>query len=818
MLQTNTRLELAEQFIKYTNKHIFLTGKAGTGKTTFLKNIKYSTPKRMVVVAPTGVAAINAGGVTIHSFFQLPFGPHLPNAGQRMERKFNNDKIKAIKAIDLLVIDEISMVRADVLDGIDEVLRRYRIRNKPFGGVQLLMIGDLHQLAPVVKDDEWNLLRPYYSSIYFFESMALKQTELLTIELTHIFRQQDDTFINLLNKVRDKKLDSESVSQLNSRYQPDFVPPKGEEYITLCTHNHAAQTINQKKINELKGKSFTFKADVTDDFPEHMYPNEQVLELKIGAQIMFVKNDINREKLYYNGKLGVITSINDQIINVRCKGDYEDIPVTKVAWENIKYALDDNKVMQETVIGTFAQLPIKTAWAITIHKSQGLTFERAIIDAQASFAHGQVYVALSRCKSFEGLVLSSPISIESVKSDNVISTFDQEAEQQDLSENTLFNAKKATQAELIRELFDFSGIKKNIYYLYKAIEPEQKYLAAGTFTLISEISKNFELEIGAVASKFLPQLEVYFNQPELPESNTTLQERVKKGTEYLHQKMKDFVYQPITTLDLECDNKETKKVLFKASDNCLKTIFEKMQGLKSAQASFDSTKYLQAVANASIDFEIEKVGKKASKSGNAINLKSSGKGGGNDLYDLLKYWRDEQASTLGIERYMVLQQKTIKSLVDELPGNMAALAKINGIGKAKMDQFGTELLELITEYCIENELEPNLGKKSIKVEKPVARYGTADISFELFQSGKSVGEISLERQLAISTIEGHLCEMIERGKLDVENLMDLQKIIKIKDTIAENPTFKGKELKETLGEDYSYNEIKMVYLSLKQVQ
>ena len=603
--QSNSRLELADQYVRFTNKNVFLTGKAGTGKTTFLKNIKAKSPKRIVIVAPTGVAAINAGGVTIHSFFQLSFGPNIPD-NKPAERRISNEKIKAIKAIDLLVIDEISMVRADVLDAIDEVLRRYRNRNLPFGGVQLLMIGDLHQLSPVIKEDEWDLLRPFYRSVYFFESKALAQSQFITIELTHIFRQADEQFIDLLNKVRDKKLDAESTRLLNSRYIPNFQYPDDEKYITLTSHNRAAANINAIKLSELKGKTYTFTAEITDDFPESMYPNELNLELKVGAQVMFVKNDSNLEKRYFNGKLGEITDIDDELIWVKCPNEKEQIIVSRVSWDNIKYVLDDSKTMQEHTIGTFSQFPIKTAWAITIHKSQGLTFDRAIIDAASSFAHGQVYVALSRCKTFEGLVLSTPITSESVKSDSTIAVFDQEADKQDLSDLALLEAKKRTQSDWILDLFDFKFVKIGLHYLHQNLEPIQDQFASSTFENVAIILENYNVEIDTIIEKFRRQLDFLMAQTDLPEENEELQERIKKGSVYIANKLQESTYNLLKNIDLACDNKETRNNITKIWEQSLKNTFEKLMLLKSNQNGFDSTIYLTTKANISLDFEAEK--------------------------------------------------------------------------------------------------------------------------------------------------------------------------------------------------------------------
>lgn len=805
--QTNSRLALADQYVRFTNTNVFLTGKAGTGKTTFLKNIKANSPKRIVVVAPTGVAAINAGGVTIHSFFQLSFGPNIPNQ-KGFERKINNEKIKAIKAIDLLVIDEISMVRADVLDAIDEVLRRYRNRNLPFGGVQLLMIGDLHQLAPVIKEEEWEMLRPHYPSVYFFESKALAQSAFMTIELTHIYRQADERFVDLLNKVRDKKLDRESVQLLNTRYIPNFTYPKEEKYITLTSHNRTALQINQVKMNELKGKTYQFTAEIVEEFPENMYPNEFQLELKIGAQIMFVKNDSNNEKRYFNGKLGEITAIEDEQIWVKCPHENEEIIVSRASWDNIKYVLDDNKVMQEQILGSFNQFPIKAAWAITIHKSQGLTFDRAIIDAASSFAHGQVYVALSRCKTFEGLVLSSPISPESVKSDNTIASFDQESKNQDLSETALLEAKKRTQSSWILDLFDFKGINTSLNYLHQALNPVQEQFATPTFETLATIRTSYQDEIGSVVDKFRRQLESLIHHESLPEENQNLQERIQKGSTYLAQKVEELLFSPLKSMDLACDNKETQKAVAKVWEQALQQSFEKVKLLQCNQTGFDSTSYLTTKANINLDFEAEKGRLLKSKQVNTNDNTS-------DLFQQLRAWRDEIALDKNIEKYMVLSQKSIQALTEELPRTKTALAKISGLGKVKIQQFGDQILDLINDHCERNGIEASTFEKVIPpTKKAVPKGSTQLMSFNLFKEGNSVETIANMRQLSATTIEGHLAEFVKKGILNIEELMEEDKIKIIREAILENPTFKSKELKELLGDEYSYGEIRLVWGTL----
>jgi uncharacterized protein YpbB len=809
--QTNPRLELADQYVRFTNKNVFLTGKAGTGKTTFLKNIKAHSPKRLVIVAPTGVAAINAGGVTIHSFFQLSFGPNIPTQNpdsKPLVRKFSNEKIKAIKAIDILVIDEISMVRADILDAIDDVLRRYRNRNLPFGGVQLLMIGDLHQLAPVVKDDEWNILRPYYASPFFFESKALALSQFITIELTHIFRQADEDFINLLNKVRDKKLDAESTRLLNSRYDPNFTYPKDEKYITLTSHNKAAMTINTAKLKELEGKSYTFTAEITDDFPESMYPNEFELELKVGAQIMFVKNDSNTEKRYFNGKLGEIVSIDDDVIKVKCPQETEEIHVSKTTWDNIKYVLDDSKTLQENTIGTFTQFPIKTAWAITIHKSQGLTFDRAIIDAASSFAHGQVYVALSRCKTFEGLVLSTPITSESVKSDNIIKIFNEEAEKQDLSEKALLEAKKHTQGEWIRDLFDFKSIKNSLNFLHQSFAKVQPQFSTVSYQNLSNINDNYQIEIDPVMEKFVRQLESFIAQANLPEESLELQERIKKGSVYLYGKLEELTYNPLKNIDLSCDNKETKGNIYKLWEQCLKTVFEKLILLKVNQNGFDSTQFLTTKANANIDFETEK--NRLTKTQNPSNSS----GNQRDLYGSLKVWRDSVANEKDLEKYMVIAQKTLQSLAEEMPRSKGQLAQISGLGSIKIKQYGDEILDIINEFCEANNIEVKEIQEGTKALKKLPKGSTHELSFTMFKEGNSIEEIAASRNLASSTIEGHLAEYVKRGLLEVESVIDKNKVKIIREFMLENPDLKGTALKEALGDEYSYSEIRMVWNSM----
>ncbi|HHS96214.1 MAG TPA: helicase [Phaeodactylibacter sp.] len=543
----NPQIALALDYLQNTGKNIFLTGKAGTGKTTFLHYIKKKAFKRMVVVAPTGVAAINAGGMTIHSFFQLSFGPQVPGASEEKNKtyKLRAKKIKLIRSLDLLVIDEISMVRADLLDGIDRVLRRYRDKSKPFGGIQLLMIGDLHQLPPVVKDDEWRLLQAHYPSPYFFHSIALQETGMVSIPLKKIYRQVDEIFIALLNKVRNNQMDEQELQQLNSRYRSEL-PADEEDYITLTAKNAPAHSINKQKLSALSGKSFVYKASIDGDFPQHAYPTDENLELKIGAQVMFIKNDLQMERRFYNGKIGRVVAMNEEGVRILCQGDSEPIWVENMEWTNVKYDLNkQTKEVVENVVGSFSQLPLKLAWAITIHKSQGLTFERVIIDAANAFAHGQTYVALSRCKSFEGIVLRSELAFASVKTDTLVKQHSEAAENNFPKKEDLQQAKREYQQSLILDLFDFKKIRIQFNILERLFLEHNLTISEKALQNFLDTQNKVEKDLVAVAKKFIPQLQGYFQQPPMPQDNTELQNRLRKAAAYFYPRLRacwDFVF------------------------------------------------------------------------------------------------------------------------------------------------------------------------------------------------------------------------------------------------------------------------------------
>ena len=600
----NQKLQFVEDLVLHTDAHIFLTGKAGTGKTTFLKSLPAKTHKRMVVVAPTGVAAINAGGQTIHSFFQLPFGPQLPEGAQdptgRIKetfslqfQRFTRTKLKIMRTLDLLVIDEISMVRADVLDAVDAVLRRARRSSKPFGGVQLLMIGDVHQLAPVAKPDEWELLAPYYKTTYFFGSRVLQKTEYLCVELDHIYRQHDTDFITLLNKVRDNRMDAECVQLLNSRYLPNFRPTEG--YITLTTHNYQADDLNQRRLAEIKSKSMMFKAVIEGVFPQSLYPCKEELELKIGAQVMFVRNDPNPEKAYYNGKIGRLTGCDEENgeLEVTC-GD-ERIAVTPVRWPNLEYTLnEETQAIEEKEIGSFTQIPLRLAWAVTIHKSQGLTFDKLVVDARQAFAHGQVYVALSRCTSLEGLVLKTKLDAGALVGDGVVDYFVEQMPEKEPSQEKVDSLRKAYELETILELFDFQGIYRTTGRLAKVVTEHHTLFDGEMLQNVVRFRDSVKKELVDVQSKFEKQIR-QLHQSALYEANPTLQERMQKGVAYFHGQLKPLS-DDLPKLSYKTGNKVVNERLVEALQQLREEVYVKLGCLESCEKGFSADAYRKTKA------------------------------------------------------------------------------------------------------------------------------------------------------------------------------------------------------------------------------
>ncbi|MCD6354581.1 MAG: helix-turn-helix domain-containing protein [Prolixibacteraceae bacterium] len=806
-MQTNEQLRLAFNYVQYTGQNIFLTGKAGTGKTTFLKSLKTKVPKRMIVVAPTGVAAINAGGVTIHSFFQLSFAPQvgLENTSVQQNR-FNKEKINIIRSLDLLVIDEISMVRADILDAIDRVLRRFRNRNKPFGGVQLLMIGDLQQLAPVVKNEEWGLLKREYETVFFFSSKALRKTSYVSIELTEVFRQQDDKFIAILNKVRDNKLDQTSLELLNQRYIRDFKPDDNEGFITLCTHNLHAHRINEAKLIKLKTNKRVFIAEIEGKFPEYSYPTNFKLELKVGAQVMFVKNDPEPEKLFYNGKIGKITRFDEDVIYVLCPNDDDEIAVTPLLWENIKYSIDKKTAeISESVEGSFLQYPLKLAWAITIHKSQGLTFERAIIDAEASFAHGQVYVALSRCKTLEGMVLTTPISGRSIINDKTVSGFIRNVEENQPGEKELNTSKQAYQKELLMDVFSFENIKMQVNIINKILRENSSAIPEVVVNHLKKIKQTVYSDLVDVSGKFQKQItQLLAIQPEV-EQNEKLLERISKAAGYFSGKVKAVIIDDFSRADLEVDNRALRKQLKSNSSRLLEEAAIKLACFEICKVKFNVKQLLNTKAKTLL--ESSKATKKKKKAKEVLIPDSIPHP---KLYNILRSWRYEKAQELEKPAFFVFSQKSLVELTNYLPVESKTLQLINGFGSKKIEQFGADIIEIIRNYCNENNvqrMEIPLKEVTKKEKKP--KEDTKKVSFELYKSGKTVAEIAATRNLKDSTIVSHLAYFVGLGELDVNLFLNEDELKNITAYFKSTGSKSLSEAKAYFGDKVSYGQLRM---------
>lgn len=613
----NTDIQTAWEFVEHTGRSIFLTGKAGTGKTTFLRRIVEKSKKRLVVVAPTGVAAINAGGVTIHSFFQLPLSPFVPGMQTNTKYEYGREKRKIIASLDLLIIDEISMVRSDLLDAIDAVLRRFRDRSKPFGGVQLLMIGDLGQLTPVVTPEDEALLRSHYTTPYFFGSKALAQTDYVTILLNTVYRQQDSTFVNILNRIREGQPTEEDIALLNSRCDPSFRPRSGSGYIRLTTHNRMADSYNESQLEALDTPSFSYEAKIEGTFPEYSYPTPLSLTLKVGSQVMFIKNDPSEEHLYYNGKIGEVTYLDKETIQVACLGDEEDITVTRQAWENNKYTINaENNEIETEVLGTFTQFPLRLAWAITIHKSQGLTFDKAVIDAGSSFAPGQVYVALSRCRSIDGIVLATKLSQSAVIRDYSVNEYiDYQDARAQQSISQLPMLKEEYNRMLLMELFDF----RNLLDTEASMTRLMTTYFTNSFPLLTsdhrKAMEGLDIKVRIVADKWRALI-MSMDVQQLHDEKFL--ERVKRSAEYFAKTIHECLDRPVRlSTSINTTNKEAKRRLTYAYADLKNAYISRKILLKAiAEKGFSTETYLRE-KNSAIMFALndaeEKTEKKTSK-------------------------------------------------------------------------------------------------------------------------------------------------------------------------------------------------------------
>ncbi len=750
--ETADPAELAARFVNYTSKHIFLTGKAGTGKTTFLKNLTALTHKKAVIAAPTGIAAINAAGVTIHSLFQLPFGAYLPKApaadGDHYNQQYNTAKSiirhlnmtavkrKVLTDMELLIIDEVSMLRADLLDAIDMVLRYIRKKgNEAFGGVQVLFIGDLHQLPPVVKSAEWNLLGQFYKSAYFFDAQVLQQSPPVYIELEKIYRQSDDLFIGLLNNLRNNTVSNADVALLERHYKVDFKAPLGDKYITLTTHNNKADEMNRRSLQGLQASSLLYKAKIEDEFSEFAFPAEETLELKIGAQVMFIKNDPTGEQRFFNGKIATVIRLKADGIEVQPEGSIDKIFVDKYTWKNIRYTTDKiSGEIREDLIGTFTQYPLKLAWAITVHKSQGLTFDKAIIDIGNAFAPGQIYVALSRLRSLKGLVLTSLISGAGIRQDQHVSFFSKtKPNQQTLYEQVERESELFLKTYLMQS-FDLAALDNYVYDhvhsytkdINKSAKQKHHKWAAKLLESVIEVRKN--------AGKFLGQLDRLCRDVS-PFGMQNLMERVKAAEGYFTPLMHNFSEHIFERMELV---KQDKQVL------------EFLAELLEMEALFYDCFKRMKKAPALLEAVIEKRDFKRADADALIDVAERGK-------RMLRVFAME--GTIDFTQKKVVRAKVTKA------------KKITDAKEPKQD--------------------------------------TKELSLQLFKEGKNIIEIAASRNMAESTIEGHLAHYVAKQEIAGKDLIGAGKLDKILKTIKELKSMQTNAIRDKLGREYSFGEIKI---------
>ncbi|WP_409417752.1 helix-turn-helix domain-containing protein [Flavobacterium sp. PS2] len=742
------------QFINQTQRSIFLTGKAGTGKTTLLREIIETTHKNTVVVAPTGIAALNAGGVTIHSMFQLPFAGFIPDnsspqfsettkfetkATLRRHFKMNNVKRSVIRNMELLVIDEVSMLRADLLDAMDFMMQTVRKNSQPFGGVQVLFIGDLLQLPPVIRDEEWRTLRTYYRGKFFFHSHVIQQNPPLYIELSKIFRQTDDSFISVLNNLRNNQITPQDIQSLNQYVQPDFDLKNNPGYITLTTHNAKADTINNQAINDLKGKMNNYFPDIVGDFPEKIYPLDPNLQLKVGAQIMFVKNDMSFDKNYFNGKMGVIKSLSSQEIMVHFPEENKTIEVEKYEWQNIRYKVDEmTQEIEEEVLGTFVQYPIKLAWAITVHKSQGLTFDKAALDVSQVFLPGQAYVALSRLRSLNGLILLSPLRMNGISNDQDVMDYALNKASEELLKNSLHFETKNFIHKYLANSFDWANLAqewRNHQYSYndksESSEKAKHALWAKKQTLIIE-------SLVDPAIKFIVQLNRIFNNETVDLIHVS--ERIEAAYGYFMKPMDELVYE----------------LLYK---------MEEIQRVKKAKAFYDElvlleelqTKAVLRLMKARLLIETVVAGETISK---------------------------EKLTSPEIKSYKSKKTTTIR------------------------DNFKSKNGDLLDDD------EPVERYSSKKPKEKTVKKSTVEETYELWQEKMSIKDIANIRKLTTQTIESHLVKLIQTKVISVNDVLPADKIAALKEAFQFYQEESLNGLKEKHGEKFTWDELRMYKASL----
>jgi len=748
----NDPATFTEQFINQTNQPVFLTGKAGTGKTTLLHKIIESTHKQAIIVAPTGIAALNAGGVTIHSFFQLPFGGFIPEfnvAPQftdavKLETKdsllrhfkMSSQRKSLIRNMELLIIDEVSMLRADLLDAIDWTLRNVRKDNRPYGGVQVLFIGDLLQLPPVIRQEEWSILRNYYEGVFFFHAKVMRESAPVYIELSKIYRQDDPGFIEVLNSLRNNEMNERHIALLNQYVKTDIKPTDKEGYITLTTHNNKADEIKQTALKTLKEKSHFYNAEITKDFPKHLFPLEERLELKVGAQVMFIKNDVSFDKNFYNGKMGVISSLGNEEIYVTFPDEKKTIEVERYEWNNIKYVLNDSTgEITEEIIGTFVHYPLKLAWAITVHKSQGLTFEKAILDVSQVFAPGQAYVAFSRLKSLSGLILTSPIRLNGLMNDrNVVNYANNKADDNTLH-NTLELASKQYLLESLLSAFDWYDLSSKWMIheaSYKNVPSKSEKGNAKAW--VSHQAKSIQSTMDP-AKKFQNQLKQLFSQPGF--DIEFINERVQAAYNYFFKSLDSLVY---TTLKQMADLGRKSKT---------KAFLEELQEIDEIQ-----TEVVIKLKKVKLMIELMLSGRPFSKE---------------DI------WSSE-LTNYKIAKIAVIQQERREN-------------------KSLLDLDDEPIEEII----------PIKKEKKEKKEKRSTYLQTLD----LIREGYTLEQIARYRQLSENTVNSHYMNLIKAEEIELKDVMSVERIGQLEDYFSEYHEVSLTPLKEKLGDKVTWEELKL---------
>lgn len=810
--------DLAYRFATETNQNIFLTGKAGTGKTTFLKYLRQNSIKKTVVAAPTGVAAINANGVTLHSLFQLPFGIILPNSNFLSSPEnsihyhplisklhYSSEKLNLLRSIELLIIDEASMLASYIVDAIDVILRYVRKRPElPFGGVQILLIGDLHQLPPVVKRDDWDMLQEFYSSIFFFDSFVLRDNLPIVIELKEIFRQKDEKFIEILNGIRNNDITEENFRLLNSRIKRHFIPRDNDGYITLTTHNFQSDEINRKKLKNLPSFAQIYQAEISGEFPENIFPAEAGLELKVGAQVMFLKNDTEGKK-YFNGKIGVITKLNEDAVRVKCEHDFEEIDVKQSEWQNIRYILDaETRELTEEVIGTFRQFPLRLAWAITIHKSQGLTFEKAVIDAEKAFAIGQVYVALSRCTTLEGLVLSSPVYRNFLGEHEDLKGWQKKNQYQNLAQLFIESRQNFIIDEL-QNIFTWKTWHFELKALNEFLWENRIMFSPEAITWISNLIEK-QKELSETAEKFKQTIIRLNRNNLLAEDNDNLQKRIKDGAAYFYDEISKW-NALFTNHPLSVETKKAARKIDRWLEEISFTLQEILFKINVCKNGFMLENYLRSCRSFSPSTKIL-----SSYSKDKLIPSDDEKITHNELYHQFVELRSQIKKDSSLPNYLIFNNASIKNLCAYLPLTTDELVKVKGFKKAKTDTYGDKIISLVKDYCRRKNIQPM--PRDIQEENkllPKAKSSSVVETVQLLRQGKNIEEIANVRNLVISTIESHLAQAIKQGIIQIEEIIPKDEAIKIAEYFPKVLNeVRLAAIKEKVPEDISYGKLRIV--------